>query len=465
MTAPLIVKILSSFGAIVATIAHSFFGLTHFATVYTSTTATIENEPPTVPYLSVSGNSGLPSSSFERTIFFTGTIDDRNGDMDIASSSLVVYRGNHPLAEHCHNDPNQCYRVENCLLDRPAGSLTEASFTCSISLPQAYSYGAWTAYATAEDYNNATGTGITTFQAVPFTTSSEIGFQPPEKPQFDIPLYEIMPSEQIISQESPEESREQKEDIPSVDPITKFYERIEKLEPAIRFRDHHTESYNTPLRIASLDTGLAVFDLSTEPNPTRSNTLGVIIELPAGTSKTWITVHVESILIGNRQTSVSTRAIAASVIDSWQGIKLGDKVGISPVGFTAFNIYAKDSEGRTLYNIDGAARITLVVPEDLTNKKDLGLYRLDFEKEEWVEEPIVEHDDYTVVFRTSKFGVFAIFDNAPIEIETVEEVSTELYCKLSLFIFLLIFTGIILLMIITIARGKKEEKLYENTIN
>lgn len=462
MTTALTLKIFSVLGAIITMLANSFFGLTQFATVLTSTTATVENEPPTISSLSVSGNSGLPSSSFERTIFFNGIINDGNGDMDIASSSLVVYRGNHPLMEHCHNDPNQCYRVENCLLYRPSGSLTEASFTCSISLPQAYSYGAWTAYAIAEDYSSATGTDITTFQAVPFTTSGAMGFQPPEKPQLEVPLFEIMPTEQIATQEEPVSQPEQVDVTPGIDPITKFYERIEKSEPPIRFRDHHTESYNTPLRISSLDTGLVVFDLSTEPNPTRSNTLGVIIELPAGTSKTWITVYVEPIIIGNRQTSMTTRAIAATVIESWQGIKLGDKVGISPIGFTAFNVYAKDPENRIVYNLDGAARITLVVPEDLTNKKDLGLYRLDFKKKEWVKETITEHDDYTIAFHTTKLGVFALFDNAPIKIETVEEVSTELYCKLSLFVLLLIFSGIIILIIITIARGKKE-KSYENT--
>src|SRR3989338_5050223 len=269
-----------------------------------STQAIVANVAPTVESLTIAGNQGAPSSTFERTITFTGFADDENGDQDLTNVSLVAWRDGNPLGAACSSDPNHCYRVSPCTIDVNTGTDTEVWYYCSFSIPQAYAYGNWQVRITATDADAATGIREETFPIDAFV------FEPPvtpEEPESGSTLIGSMPQEPAVSPittpgtqtggtpqtGTPPEGTSSGTTAAGADCIAAFYARMEKPEPSIRRALRHTEACSDSLRVASRDSGLLVFDISDGVAPTKTTTRAVTIELAPGASKTWLTLRAQ----------------------------------------------------------------------------------------------------------------------------------------------------------------------------
>lgn len=467
----------SSFITALATISFSLFGGLPFmfqgaAVAYTS--ANIANEAPTVLTLSLSGHTQT-SYENQRAITFIGTAKDLNGDVDITKVSLDFFRNNGFNASNCASDPNNCYHVTSCLLSYAYGNDVTISYNCFVSIAGPYAYGDWKAVITVTDQSLATGTRSAIATVVRLGTEGLTGVMPPLQPEPTVPLVpleeEVIPTQptttdatqpETKSEETLQDSDTEGSDdsiIAGIDRIAQFYQRIEKSEPLTRGGPNHTESYGEPLIVAANNTGLAVFDLSTGEHPTRGTTLGVIIDVPAGASSDWITIYVDPLGAGQFPVLYSAMSTPIHLLTAQAaGIQIGDRAGISPVGFTVFHIYARNSRGNEITAISSAARITLILPEDLSTKKNPGLYRLNKNKNAWEEYRYEEYDEYTLAFKTSDLGFFAIFSTDPIEqSELPEQALGKLTCLISIIILLLVLVGLIILLIVTLRREHHED--------
>lgn len=426
---------------VIGTIVSSVFsgGLFTQLAAVANTTADVLNIAPTVPSLSVSGNTGAPSSSFERTLQFTGVAKDENSDADISTVGVVLYRDGNPQAGNCTADPNQCY-ILSCLLDVGFGTATETHFTCSVSIQQAYAYGTWTAIAKATDLDAATGTRTLNLPVDAFVFGSgTIGGYPPTVPPVTPPFPTVPPTSSVPPVAKPPVTPPAQ---PSVvtDRITDFYTRIDEPQPENRFGPHHTEAYGEPLRVAVGDTGLLVMDFSTDPNPTAESTLGMIVEVPASASATWITLYAEALPASDYP--VLTR----------------ENIAHSARADAVFALHARNQNNTPITSLTSAVRVTLVVPEDLSRLNDLGLYYFNRDTNEWervaYEMPAGTH---TVSFSTSRLGEFALFESGrPLHENVAEAAATYMNCLIGIILLLCILLGIIFLMIVTLVRGEPD---------
>ncbi|OGG62076.1 hypothetical protein A3C87_02180 [Candidatus Kaiserbacteria bacterium RIFCSPHIGHO2_02_FULL_49_34] len=106
-----------------------------------STSATIENAPPTIDEIRFSqteyGTSDFPSGinlsvGTDTPLHIAGIITDLNGDGDIATTSVVFFRSG--VTSSCTEDKNNCYKVDVCAVDTSYGDDTQAQFNCPVSL-------------------------------------------------------------------------------------------------------------------------------------------------------------------------------------------------------------------------------------------------------------------------------------------------------------------------------------------
>ncbi len=359
------------------------------------TSAIVENALPNIDTLTITGNTGAPSSSFERTITFNGLASDLNGEGDITNVSLTAWRDGNTLGTSCATDPNQCYRIFSCTIDAGVGTDTETWYQCVFSIPQAYAYGLWHVGITATDLDNATGTRTEPFSIDAFSfetatttetttppTSTTFGYYPPEEATTHItPTTSTGGTEASTDNTASADTATQ-----GTDCIAAFYKRIEKKEPAIRLTPNHTEACSDSLRIAARDSGLLVFDVSDGVAPTKTTTRAVIVEFPSGASSSWLTLHTERI-------SPETYAPSLARYDL--------------VGDSLFSIYAEDADGKTYVAIPGAVRITLIIPEDMRGKL-VQVYRYQPTTNTWVSVATEGNSAYDVTFNASELGIFAI---------------------------------------------------------
>jgi len=174
------------------------------------------------------------------------------------------------------------------------------------------------------------------------------------------------------------------------DQITEFYKTIGKSEPISRADVDHVESYNAPLVIEPNQTGILVWDFSTPEMTKAKQKQAVFIELPRALATSKITLFIEQV-VADRLPSLDQANIFGAV----------------------FDITAKDSKGNQVREFSAPLKITLIVPEDLRGRKDLGVYYLADSVSEWTHIPEAIFDNIGATFYVNHLTYFAIFALTP----------------------------------------------------
>jgi len=174
------------------------------------------------------------------------------------------------------------------------------------------------------------------------------------------------------------------------DQITEFYKTIGKSEPISRADFNHVEGYNAPLVIEPNQTGILVWDFSTPEMISAKQKQAVSIEVPRAVASSKITLFAE-------------RAVA----DRLPSLDQANIFGV------VFDITVKDNKGNRVRKFSAPLKITLIVPEGLAGRKDLGVYYLSDGANEWVLIPDVVFDNISVSFSVNHLTRFAIFALKP----------------------------------------------------
>jgi len=174
------------------------------------------------------------------------------------------------------------------------------------------------------------------------------------------------------------------------DHITEFYKTIDKLEPAIRKETKYVENYNMPLVITPEQTGLLVWDFSTAEMTRVKQKQAVSIELSRSISTSKITLFID-------------QTVAELLPSLDQASVLG----------AVFDITAKDDRGNRVHEFSAPLKITLIVPEDLRGRKDLGVYYFADSASEWAYIPEALFDNISATFYVNHLARFAIFALKP----------------------------------------------------
>jgi len=174
------------------------------------------------------------------------------------------------------------------------------------------------------------------------------------------------------------------------DRITEFYKTIEKTEPLVRTDANHVESYNAPLVIEPNQTGILVWDFSTAEMTSAKQKQAVFVELPRAISALKVTLSIEQ-SVAERLPSLDQANVLGAV----------------------FDITAKDSKGNRIREFSAPLKITLIVPEDLRGRKDLGVYYLADSVSEWTRIPEATFDNIGATFHVNHLTRFAIFALTP----------------------------------------------------
>jgi len=174
------------------------------------------------------------------------------------------------------------------------------------------------------------------------------------------------------------------------DRITEFYKTIEKTEPAIRKETNYVESYNMPLVITPRQTGLLVWDFSTPAMTNEKKKQAVVVELPRATAASKITLFIEQI-VADRLPSLDQASVLGAV----------------------FDVTARDDKGNRVHEFSAPLKITLIVPEDLRGRNDLGVYYLADGTNAWTHIPEATFDNISATFSVNHPTRFAIFALTP----------------------------------------------------
>jgi len=170
------------------------------------------------------------------------------------------------------------------------------------------------------------------------------------------------------------------------DNITKFYQSIGKAEPAIRAELDNVESFNSPITIKPTQSGLLVWDFSTEEMIKAGETKAVIIEFPKNITFSELTLKV------------NTKEIDNSLLQ--KDLNILDSI---------FEITAHDNNGNIVNIFSTPIKITIFIPDNLFKQKDLGIYYLLEGIKKWVKIPESEFDEKSITFFVNHLTHFAVF--------------------------------------------------------
>src|SRR3989338_5693952 len=142
-----------------------------------ATTAEIQNTAPTVDTIrfatsaysadDLTSTGVLPNVGTTRTIHINGIIHDKNGEDDIASSTLALVFHKTTSTNACTADNNDCYRITTCDTNYTDGDDTQIAYNCEVPIQyfidatdaaSIYAEDTWTAYIEVEDFVTAQGT-------------------------------------------------------------------------------------------------------------------------------------------------------------------------------------------------------------------------------------------------------------------------------------------------------------------
>ncbi|MFA6347832.1 MAG: hypothetical protein WCX30_00175 [Candidatus Paceibacterota bacterium] len=275
----------------------------------------------------------------------------------------------------------------------------------------------------------------------PFNPTSSNPSLPEEQTPKNQPLINTnTPENGRTNQNSSTSRNEPTNVISSQDIITEFYQSIEREEPNIRLENNHVESYNAPLNIEPTQTGLLVWDFSTPEMVSEEKREAVIIELPRNIAPSEITLSVEQVKEEN----------------------LISKGRIKLLG-TIFNVTAHDDTGKSIREFLDDLKITLVVPEELRGRNDLGVYYLADGATEWTLVPNAVFDNTSATFYVNHLTNFAILalDNNVISSNgglpvTIPSSSTNPTFNL-LWILILAFSAFMLILFEIRKKSKKQK--------
>ncbi|MFA6251922.1 MAG: hypothetical protein WCX74_00730 [Candidatus Paceibacterota bacterium] len=221
------------------------------------------------------------------------------------------------------------------------------------------------------------------------------------------------------------------------DKISEFYQSIEKEEPITRQENDHVESYNAPLDITPTQTGLLVWDFSTVEMLNEEKRQAVVVELPSNIASSEITLSVKQVEEGD--------------IASKGNIKLLGKI---------FNITASDNTGKTIHEFLDNLKITLIVPENLRGRSDLGVYYLAESSNEWTLVPDAVFDDTSATFyvnHLTHFAILAINDKVISENKELPKTIPAVSATNSAvsFFWIIVLTFFVVMFVFFIARKKE----------
>ncbi len=166
--------------------------------------------------------------------------------------------------------------------------------------------------------------------------------------------------------------------VSSPDPIAQFYRDIIQTVPALRADLNHVESYDKPLRVEPQQTGLVVGQFVSG--------VGAAVEIPRNVSTGALTISITA-----RPLAVSTATTA-----------------LVAMGGVAFDVTAVDSQGNAVHSFNHLLKITLVVPQSLQGRSDIGVYWFDPGSNNWVLVPDVTFTGRTASFTVAHLTRFAV---------------------------------------------------------
>ncbi len=141
----------------------------------------------------------------------------------------------------------------------------------------------------------------------------------------------------------------------------------------------NVDSSNTPLKIYPAQYGTLIQDLS--------GGRAAKIEVPTGTFSSQTTIEI------------SEQSVNASIAVP----------NVSVVGGALFNITARDGSNNLVKNLLRPITITLIIPEQLQNRPDLGVYYFDNIQNLWILVPNVVFSQNKAIFSVDHLTLFGIF--------------------------------------------------------
>ncbi len=219
------------------------------------------------------------------------------------------------------------------------------------------------------------------------------------------------------------------------DDIKRFFDDLQIQLPTDIAENDYQNSYNAPLTVEPRQKGLLVWDFTTLDMIEESKRRAVIIELPEGISMDTVTISVKI-------SSVS------SVVQSNQISLLG----------TVFDVIATDKQGQEIHQLDKPIKITLIIPENLRGRNDLGVYSLTNGDNNWTRISEVVFDDTSATFQVDHFTHFAVFAANNI-IETMPIASSA--SQSDAWSYGILIVSLLMLLLIYKSRKKKVSKKHQ----
>lgn len=182
-------------------------------------------------------------------------------------------------------------------------------------------------------------------------------------------------------------------EIDNGDPITNFYTDLLLNAPSIRSGDNHVESFNTPLTVSPNQTGLLVWDFTSEDSNAINRKLGIAIEIPENIASDTLTFTVEL------QDEMDVQNIGEEEVK---------KIG------SIFKVTATDSQGNVVTKFNTPITISLFVLENIQGSDKVKVYYLSDGSTEWREVPNPEFSGEYVKFSVDHLTMFGIFEGEEI---------------------------------------------------
>lgn len=173
---------------------------------------------------------------------------------------------------------------------------------------------------------------------------------------------------------------------PIADNITHFFEDLGKQLPPLQAEESRQESFNAPLTVEPEQAGLLVWDFTTPEMTRESKRQAVIIELPREIAAEALTITV----------NLTTPEL---VVRREQATLLG----------AVFSVIAMNRQNEEIHKFNQPIKITLIIPEDLRGRKDLGVYSLSDKADSWSPVADAVFDEISASFYVDHLTHFAIF--------------------------------------------------------
>ncbi len=231
---------------------------------------------------------------------------------------------------------------------------------------------------------------------------------------------------------SPENSEGPKSEKVIAELIAEFYNLLGIPLPNFEEEDDLVLGFNSPTFVSSEQPGRLVWDFTPKDGEGRfgSGPLGIIIEILRG----GIFGPLPGSVDGAKFAVTLSHEESAEIVDASRKVHRG----------AVFNITAVNDGGEVLDLFPKPLKITLIIPELVSEQKKFAVYYRSEGSAEWLPIPDVAFTNLTAIFSVghlTSFAVFEITDSTPVESSTSPR-AVNLYWPLALLVFGILIYGV-----------------------